>query len=160
MGVDTRRGGTVVRAVRSGDEQALRALHSALFPVVYPDAFYQHALSARPAALARVATVRGVLAGAVVCRADSLRRLYIVTLGVLAPYREGGLGTALLQHACNGAAEAIGATLVYAHVQEGNEAALRLYARNGFTVRERVLNYYRRITPRHALVVEKSSGVE
>lgn len=144
----------VLRAVTSGDVSALKALHGALFPVRYPDALYTHAVHA-DAALVRVAVVDGVLVGALVCRVDDTGDMYIVTLGVLAPYRELGIGGALLRHAVGVSARAAGTKRVYAHVQVGNDAGLRLYGRFGFVVRERVLNYYRRITPPHAFIVDK-----
>lgn len=42
-----------------------------------------------------------IVVGAVCCRIDNTKgekRLYIMTLGCLAPYRQRGVGTMLLQH--------------------------------------------------------------
>lgn len=45
-----------------------------------------------------------IVVGAVCCRIDVLdgtRRLYIMTLGCLAPYRRRGIGAKMLQHVLN-----------------------------------------------------------
>lgn len=52
--------------------------------------------------LARLAYCNDIVVGAVCCRVDKTemgqRRLYIMTLGCLAPYRRLGIGTKLLKH--------------------------------------------------------------
>lgn len=84
--------------------------------------------------------------------------LYILTLGVLAPYRERGIGTQLLEHVlkfvqtsphCKNVID------IYLHLQEGNDDALRFYKSHGFEVTEKLPNYYRRIEPADCVVVRK-----
>ena len=79
----------------------LRRLHLSVFPTQYSDQFYKDAYQTEARPLSRLAYHNDVLIGAVCARIDAaagltvdthLRRLYIMTLGVLAPYRRHGIG--------------------------------------------------------------------
>lgn len=85
--------------------------------------------------------------------------LYILTLGVLAPYRERGIGKRLIEHvlelvstspACKEIVD------IYVHVQVGNDEALQFYDRYGFHPAEKLSNYYKRIEPADCYVVRKA----
>lgn len=81
-----------------------------------------------------------------------------MTLGVLAPYRERGIGSQLLNHVLDlvhSSPDCADVVDVYLHVQEGNDDALRFYTRFGFEVRERLTGYYRRVKPADCLIVRK-----
>ena len=75
-----------------------------MFPVVYHDNFYKDVLEAGE--LAKLAFYNDIVVGAVCCRndtstspsGDSTRKLYIMTLGCLAPYRRLGIGSVMVQH--------------------------------------------------------------
>ena len=75
-----------------------------VFPVVYHDNFYKDVLEAGE--LAKLAFYNDIVVGAVCCRndtstspsGDSTRKLYIMTLGCLAPYRRLGIGSVMVQH--------------------------------------------------------------
>lgn len=138
--------------------EAFRALNTALFPVPYPAAMYNYLLRA-DSSLSRLAYADTILIGAVSCRLESPTSLYILTLGVLPTYRELGLGSTLLQYAITVAREK-GLSRVRAHVQEGNEDALRLYRKVDFEVVDYVTNYYRHVSPAHAHIVERLLPVE
>ncbi|GAA5870831.1 hypothetical protein JCM3774_001688 [Rhodotorula dairenensis] len=149
-------------------------------------------------------------------------KLYVMTLGVLAPYRHQGLGSKLIHHVLSTAAESLaqptpapaspssGPTSttipasrpngnsaastvkdatskkavaantskdaaggndvtdekdkeplkprvesVYLHVQVGNDEAKRFWEKWGFEVKETVTDYYRKISPRDAWLLER-----
>ena len=72
--------------------------------MVYHDNFYKDVLEAGE--LAKLAFYNDIVVGAVCCRndtststsGDSTRKLYIMTLGCLAPYRRLGIGSVMVQH--------------------------------------------------------------
>lgn len=158
--------------------QQLQRLNTNIFPVKYHEAFYKEALNA-PDGFFKLAFFKNLLVGAVCCRIEphgstpdqsqgnSLSplyssvgsRLYIMTLGVLAPYRERGIGKKLITHVLNlveSSPLCEDVTRIYLHVQEGNEDALRFYARFGFQISHKVVGYYRRINPPDCFVIFKT----
>lgn len=79
--------------------QQLRKLNEAVFPVTYNDRFYKDVTSSGD--MAKLAYFNDFVVGAVCCRVDVTdgeKKLYIMTLGTLAPYRRFGVGGMLLQH--------------------------------------------------------------
>ncbi|RUP07427.1 WD40-repeat-containing domain protein [Jimgerdemannia flammicorona] len=104
-----------------------------------------------------------ICVGAVCCRKEPIEsfpdraKLYIMTLGVLAPYRKLGLGTSLLSHILSHAQVIANPiiTEVYLHVQISNEEALRFYADNGFEISGTSTGYYKNIEPADAHVLVK-----
>ncbi|KAJ0616261.1 putative transferase transcription regulator GNAT family [Helianthus annuus] len=99
-----------------------------------------------------------ICVGSIACRLekkeDGAIRVYIMTLGVLAPYRGLGIGTKLLNHVIDlSSKENIGE--IYLHVQTNNEDAINFYKKFGFEITETIKNYYARITPPDCYVVTK-----
>jgi len=90
--------------------------------------------------------------GAIRCRLVSTTppTLYISTLGILAPFREHGLATHLLQAVVTTAVKEFGVKEVTAHVWEANEEALAWYKKRGFEVLRKEEGYYQRLKPRTA----------
>jgi ribosomal protein S18 acetylase RimI-like enzyme len=79
-----------------------------------------------------------------------IRKVYIMTLGVLAAYRNRGIGTKLLQHIIEFVEKRSDISEIYLHVQTNNDDAMALYKRHGFDVVATVENYYTRIQPPNA----------
>ena len=82
----------------------------------------------------QLAFYQDVLVGAVACRheqpkggAEGKGKLYIMTLGVLPPYRGRGVGRQLLAHTLEEARKQDKAAEIYLHVQTNNDDALNFY---------------------------------
>ncbi|KJE95177.1 Nat13 protein [Capsaspora owczarzaki ATCC 30864] len=133
----------------------LRVLNAAIFPVAYQEAFYQSAPTLGE--FAKLAYFNDIMVGAVCCRIEpEQKRLYIMTLGCLAPYRRLGLGALMLQHVLKECDHHLNTVeSVYLHVQVGNEDALAFYKKFGFVVTETLDQYYKRIEPAGAHVLVK-----
>ncbi|GAB0498045.1 hypothetical protein MMPV_009385 [Pyropia vietnamensis] len=134
-------GGVVWAPITAGSVAQLRELNAALFPVAYDAAFYRGVLAAPPGGS------KAPDNGAGTPGAASPTRLYIMTLGVAAAYRERGLGSALIRHVMDLAVAHGGVSEVYLHVHVPNVEAIRLYSRHGFEIASRLRGYYRRIEP-------------
>ncbi|XP_046543263.1 LOW QUALITY PROTEIN: probable N-acetyltransferase san [Haliotis rubra] len=103
-----------------------------------------------------------IVIGAVCCRIDTSEnqlRLYIMTLGCLQPYRRLGIGTVMLQHVLRICDKDANFDNVFLHVQINNDGAIRFYEKFGFEIVEEKQNYYKRIEPADAYVLQKSFRV-
>jgi N-alpha-acetyltransferase 50 len=107
-------------------------------------------------------------------------RLYIMTLGILSPYRRMGLGSELVSHVVSSASTAntskvaIPATKkpstvgkkstqideIYIHVHEGDEEAIGFWEKVGFEKKEKLDKYYQRLKPSGAWVMEKKVEIK
>lgn len=82
-------------------------------------------------------------------------KLYVLTLGVLEPYRRLGLGSRMVDYILKKAAEQPDVKEVYLHVQTGNDAAFAFYRKHGFEQAGSVPDYYKNITPTEAIIFRK-----
>ena len=123
-----------------------RKIIEVVLPVPYSDDFYRR-LQEAPPELARLAYYRDICVGVLGCRVEAAAaaaaaeagaagaaaaapRVYMTVLAVLAPYRDMGIGSALLRgllEAMEGGkiAGAEGARELYLHVWEENKEAVR-----------------------------------
>ncbi|KAL7638171.1 UNVERIFIED_CONTAM: hypothetical protein RMT77_011796 [Armadillidium vulgare] len=143
--------------VTSHNIKQLKLLNQVVFPVSYNDKFYKDVLEAGE--LAKLAYYNDMVVGGVCCRIDiseGQRRLYIMTLGCLAPYRRLGIGTKMLQHVLNFVEKDGNFHAIFLHVQVNNDSALEFYKKFGFEVVETKEHYYKRIEPADANVLQKT----
>ncbi|XP_010254291.1 PREDICTED: N-alpha-acetyltransferase 50 [Nelumbo nucifera] len=141
--------------VRDKNLMQLKKLNTALFPVRYNDKYYADALASGK--FTKLAYYSDICVGSIACRLEkkeSSVRVYIMTLGVLAPYRGLGVGTKLLNHVLDLCSNQ-NITEVYLHVQTNNEDAINFYKKFGFEITETIQNYYTNITPPDCYVLTK-----
>uniref|UniRef100_A0A336L500 N-terminal methionine N(alpha)-acetyltransferase NatE n=1 Tax=Culicoides sonorensis TaxID=179676 RepID=A0A336L500_CULSO len=135
----------------------LKKINTVVFPVTYNDKFYLDILDSGE--LAKLAYYNDIVVGAVCCRIDTSenkKRLYIMTLGCLYPYRRLGIGTMMVEHILK-YVEADGSfDSIFLHVQVNNESAIEFYKKFGFEIVETKQKYYKRIEPADAHVLQKT----
>ncbi|KAG9157180.1 hypothetical protein Leryth_004849 [Lithospermum erythrorhizon] len=124
--------------------------------VSYNNKYYSDTLAS--AHFSKLAYYNDNCVGAIACKLENKEgggaRVYIMTLGVLAPYRGLGIGTKLLTHVPDLCAkQKIGE--IYLHVHTNNEDAINFYKKFGFDITETIPNYYTKITPHDCYVVTK-----
>ncbi|CAC5421737.1 N-alpha-acetyltransferase 50-like [Mytilus californianus] len=151
------RGHTELGDITPHNIKQLKLLNQVVFPVTYNDKFYKDVLEVGE--LAKLAYFNDIVVGAVCCRidtSDNQRRLYIMTLGCLAPYRRLHIGTVMLKHVLKICEEDANFDNVFLHVQVNNEGAIKFYEKFGFEIVEEKKNYYKRIEPADAYVLQKT----
>jgi ribosomal protein S18 acetylase RimI-like enzyme len=143
--------------VRDNNIEQMKLLNATIFPVKYQEKFYRDCVACGD--VTQLAYDNDVLVGAIACRLEAKEggkaKLYIMTLGVLAPYRGEGVGALLLKHSLSVALEDPNIEEAYLHVQTNNDGAIRFYEREGFQVTEMIKNYYKRIDPPDCYILHK-----
>lgn len=166
----------------------LRKINNVSFPIQYNEGFYQDVVNRNDETLNKFAYYNEFVVGALCARVEDAdlvsgkRRLYIMTLAVLAAYRGRGIGSELLQSVldyCDQQQQQQSAQIATAtggssgttapspsiptiseivlHVHVSNEDAIRFYTEKfGFVKGELVENYYRRIDPPHCYLLYKT----
>jgi ribosomal protein S18 acetylase RimI-like enzyme len=163
----------------------------ACFPVQYQETYYKDVVEKHDEGLCKFAYYNGFVVGAACSRLEDIpnveddktdntddsnnksnssnnkntsnkKRIYIMTLGVLAAYRGRQIGTQLIQsildhYESQKENEYKDVTEIVLHVQVSNEDAIKFYTtRFGFEQGEMVENYYRRIDPPHCYKLYKT----
>ncbi|CAL5222318.1 g4662 [Coccomyxa viridis] len=140
--------------------EQLKILNCAIFPIKYPDKVYRDCLIFSD--LTQGAFCNDVLVGAIAVRLERQPggkvQLYIITLGVLAAYRNYGVGTRLLERTLRKAVEDPNIEEAVLHVQTNNEEAIRFYGKFGFEVSQTIPGYYKknRLDPPDAHILTKA----
>ncbi|KAF3630435.1 N-alpha-acetyltransferase 50 [Capsicum baccatum] len=142
--------------VRDKNIMQLKKINTAIFPVRYNDKYYTDAIASGD--FTRLAYYNDICVGSIACRLEKKEggpvRVYIMTLGVLAPYRGLGTGTKLLNHVLDLCAKQ-NVSDIYLHVHTINEDAINFYKKFGFEVTDKIQNYYTNITPPDCFVLTK-----
>ncbi|KAG7020365.1 N-alpha-acetyltransferase 50 [Cucurbita argyrosperma subsp. argyrosperma] len=142
--------------VRDKNLMQLKKLNTALFPVRYNEKYYADVLASGE--FTKLAYYSDICVGSIACRLEKKEngsvRVYIMTLGVLAPYRELGIGSRLLNHVLDLCSKQ-NITEIYLHVQTNNDDAINFYKKFGFEITETIQNYYANITPPDCYVLTK-----
>jgi N-alpha-acetyltransferase 50 len=146
----------------------LRRINAAAFPIQYNEGFYQDVLKRNNAELNKFAYSNEFVIGAVCARVEDKeqkngKRLYIMTLAVLAAYRGRGIGSNLLQSLLSycekeRSNENVDTKIseIALHVHISNDDAIRFYTEKfGFIKGPMIENYYRRIDPPHCYLLYK-----
>ncbi|XP_010419691.1 PREDICTED: N-alpha-acetyltransferase 50 [Camelina sativa] len=143
--------------VRDKNLMQLKKLNTVLFPVRYSDKYYADAIASGE--FTKLAYYSDICVGAIACRLEKKEgggmRIYIMTLGVLAPYRGIGIGSKLLNHVLDMCSKQ-NMCEIYLHVQTNNEDAIKFYKKFGFEITDTIQNYYINIEPSDCYVVSKS----
>ena len=166
---------------------AFRRLNSIMFPISYQDKFYNETISdpitasislialwhdisedesssrtsSPPSRPRVVAAIRCRLLASSPSKHDdgTSPSLYISTMATLSPFRNHGLAQALLRSVTRRALDDYGAKTISAHVWEANSEGRQWYANHGFKEVNFEENYYRRLSPNGAWVVERPISI-
>ena len=148
---------------------ALRRIHRLTLALCVPNALCPIACLPPPppppllllplAGVTKLAYFKDLMVGAIACRLEEKepgqKKLYIMTLGVLATYRGRGIGTKLLEHVLANVSGLGDVKSIYLNVQSNNNEAIAFYEKFGFSVTGRIENYYKRLEPSDCKVLEK-----
>eukprot|EP00158_Paraphelidium_tribonemae_P010055 Partr_v1_DN30577_c0_g1_i1_m9598 putative acetyltransferase len=110
---------------------SVKLLIDTVLPVRYSEDFFRE-LIRTPQDFTKMAYYDDIFVGCVGCRLEgegNAKRLYIAVLAVLAPYRNRGVGSALLQQVLDALPKHPDIAEVYLHVWAANDEAKRFYGR-------------------------------
>merc|ERR1711976_1047417 len=153
-----------------------KMINQAVFPVQYVDAFYRDAQKSE-IHFSKLAYFNDLVVGGVCFRLEDasspeigmvnktikadqikqapLKRAYIMTLGVLTPYRRYGVGKKMLDWVIEKAKSLKDVSGIYLHVQTNNDAAKAFYEKNDFSQEGGVFEgYYKKIDPPDAYMLK------
>uniref|UniRef100_I1NPJ9 N-acetyltransferase domain-containing protein n=1 Tax=Oryza glaberrima TaxID=4538 RepID=I1NPJ9_ORYGL len=150
---------TSLDGVRDKNVMQLKKLNTALFPVRYNEKYYHDTIASKE--FSKLAYYSDICVGAIACRLEKKEGgavcVYIMTLGVLAPYRSLGIGSKLLNHVID-LCEKQNIPEIYLHVQTNNDDAIAFYKKFGFEITKTIEKYYKNITPPDCYVLTKFIG--
>jgi N-alpha-acetyltransferase 50 len=144
--------------------EQFKTLTVSTLPVRYSDKFYKELLDKVPKDYIKFAFCDGFAVGSICCRLEDSKeeetqgkkRLYIMTISCLPAYRRRGIASKLLNHVLEKSKADESVYDVYLHVQTSNEDAIAFYEAKGFEKKDKLENYYKRIEPNDAYILQLS----
>jgi ribosomal protein S18 acetylase RimI-like enzyme len=137
------------------NRESVRLLNSTLLPVRYGPRFYDDMV--KNADLNRLAYYNDVLVGSICSRYEKQEngsvKIYIMTMGVLAPYRRLGVASALLEHVLKVARENKQVKQVFLHAWTQNDEGIAFYKKHNFKETEKLVGYYKSLNPPDGVVL-------
>jgi ribosomal-protein-alanine N-acetyltransferase len=143
--------GFTLRTFRGEDLNRVMAINFECLPENYSSSFYRELFSRFPETFV-VAEADGDIQGYIMCRVERgfsklrnlspARLLHVVSIAVREPYRRRGMAKALMFEAMKRGPATYEVTECYLEVRVGNEPAVKLYERLGFTKTKRNYGYY------------------
>jgi ribosomal-protein-alanine N-acetyltransferase len=140
-----------LRTFRGEDLNRVMAINFECLPENYSSSFYRELYSRFPETFV-VAEAEGDIQGYIMCRVERgfsklrslspARLLHVVSIAVRELYRRRGMAKALMFEAMKKGALTYEATECYLEVRVGNDPAVKLYDRMGFTKTKRNYGYY------------------
>ncbi|KAH9002084.1 N-acetyltransferase NAT13 [Lactarius hatsudake] len=124
----------------------VRKLNSVLFPIKYSEQFYSEILLPEVEDFCKLIYYNDIPVGTICCRLeskDSANKLYLLTMGILAPYRSLGIGSYSID------------IILQAAATLSNDGAKHFYERHGFKEKGIEEAYYKKIKPSGAWILER-----
>lgn len=138
-----------------------RRMNSSLFPMSYNDSYYQNLLL--PTSFAFLIYFNNTkLIGTMSSRIEEFSAVeeeeyssssYIMTFGVLPPYRRLGIGTLMISMIKDHYRRTEMVKRIMLHVHVENEKAISFYLKNAFRILNVVPDYYRKLNPSSAYLL-------
>ncbi len=144
-------GGCAIRRASVSDIVPVMEINLKTLPEHYSDYFYEAILAEMPEAFL-IAEADGRHVGYIMCKIEHgfsnfkklgfVKKGHMVSVAVLGRYRRGGIGRALVEEAISGVGLR-GCDEFYLEVRCSNNAAVKMYERLGFEVRQNLGAYYK-----------------
>lgn len=140
----------------------VRKLNSVLFPVKYAEKYYKDILAVEVEEFCKLVYFNDIPVGNFTCRLEygpkGRTSLYLMTMGILAPYRSRGVGSQVMKTLLDSVTQSQSPKIdrIYLHVQVSNTAGKAFYERHGFNETGVHKDYYKKIQPRDAWILDKT----
>lgn len=136
----------------------LRKLNFETFPVKYSTGLYIK-IATQYTDFSKYAYYNDIVIGAYTVRLEDYKdqkHAYILTFGVLEPYRKYGIGRQMMTALEKDLAERSDAKGIYLHMHVLNEVGMKFYQSCGYEIAEKLENYYTDLEEPHCYILLKN----